>query len=109
MEPGFLEAYRAGHKLYTLRSNVNTVNSEIYTAEDALEHTRKRIVAAELALINSETTTDERVALFRGIQKAAKIERVDPLPSEVFGAMRAELADVVEEMIKLLSSDGKAW
>ena len=69
MEPGFLEAYRAGNKLYTLRSNVNAVNSEIYAAEDALEHTKSRIVAAELLLINSETTTDERVALLAELKQ----------------------------------------
>lgn len=63
MESGFLEAYRAGHKLHTLRSNVNSVNSELYSAEDALAHTKSRIVTVELLLINSETTTDERVAL----------------------------------------------
>ncbi len=53
--------------------------------------------------------TDERLALFRGVQKAAKIERNDPLPRDVFGTIKGELADMVEEKIKLLFSVGKAW
>jgi len=52
--------------------------------------------------------TDQRVAMFRGMRNAAKIERIDPLPREMMAPIKNELADLVEEKIKLLSSDGKA-
>lgn len=81
MEPGFLDAYRAGRKLHTLRSNVNAVNSQLYAAENALEGTKNRIIAVELALINSETTTDERVAYLAELKQLS--ERKGTLKSEI--------------------------
>jgi len=87
MEPAFLEAYRAGHKLHTLRSNVNTVNAEIYSAEDALEHTKNRIVTAELLLINSETTTDDRIALLAELKQL----------SEHKGNLKAQIKQLVAD------------
>jgi len=87
MEPGFLEAYRAGHKLHTLRSNVNAVNSDLYAAEDALEHTKRRIVTVELLLINSETTTDERVALLVELKEL----------SEHKGNLKAQIKQLVAD------------
>jgi len=87
MEPGFLEAYRAGHKLHTLRSNVNAVNSDLYAAEDALEHTKSRIVSVELLLINSETTTDERVALLVELKEL----------SEHKGNLKAQIKQLVAD------------
>jgi len=54
--------------------------------------------------------TDERVALFRGLKQAAKISgRTDPLPRDIFGHLKRELADLVAEKIELLFADGKAW
>ena len=87
MEPGFLEAYRAGHKLHTLRSNVNAVNSDLYAAEDALAHTKSRIVTVELLLINSETTTDERVALLVELKEL----------SEHKGNLKAQIKQLVAD------------
>lgn len=87
MEPGFIEAYRAGHKLHTLRSNVNAVNSDLYAAEDALEHTKRRIVTVELLLINSETTTDERVALLVELKEL----------SEHKGNLKAQIKQLVAD------------
>jgi hypothetical protein len=81
MEPGFLEAYRAGHKLHTLRANVSAANSRLYALESDLESTKSRIVAAELALINSETTTDERVALLVELKELS--ERKGKLKGEI--------------------------
>jgi len=81
MEADFLDAYRAGRKLHTLRSNVNAVNSQLYAAEDALQATKDRIVSVELALINSETTTDERVAYLAELKQLS--ERKGNLKSEI--------------------------
>lgn len=81
MEPDFLDAYRTGQKLYTLRSNVSAVNSQLYAAENALQASENRVVAVELALINSETTTDERVAYLAELKNLS--ERKGKLKSEI--------------------------
>jgi len=52
--------------------------------------------------------TEERMAMFRGLKEAAKIQRVDPLPEDQFGPIRSALSDLVAEKINLLSSDGRA-
>jgi outer membrane murein-binding lipoprotein Lpp len=81
LEPEFLDAYHAGRKLYTLRSNVGAVNSQLYAAENALEATRSRITTVELLLINSETTTDDRVALLAELKELS--ERKGKLKSDI--------------------------
>ena len=81
LEPGFLDAYHTGRKLYTLRSNVSAANSQLYAAENALEGTENRIVAVELALINSETTTDERIAYLAELKELS--ERKGKLKSDI--------------------------
>jgi len=52
--------------------------------------------------------TEERMAMFRGLKEAAKIQRVAPLPEDQFGPIRSALSDLVAEKINLLSSDGRA-
>ncbi|MDH3613793.1 MAG: DUF2799 domain-containing protein [Gammaproteobacteria bacterium] len=81
MEPEFLEAYRAGHKLYSLRANVSSANSQIYAREAELEAAENRITAAELALISEQTTTDERIALLVELKDLS--ERTGQLESEI--------------------------
>lgn len=52
---------------------------------------------------------DERVAMFRGLKKAAEIsDRSDPLPMDMFGHIKRELMEVVAEKTRLLFADGKA-
>ena len=81
LEPEFLEAYRAGQKLYSLRANVNSANSQIYARERELEAAEERIVAAELLLISEDTTTEERVALLAELKDLS--ERTGELESEI--------------------------
>ena len=90
MEPEFLEAYRAGHKLHTLRANVSAANSRLYSLESELDNTKNRIVAAELLLINSETTTDERVALLVELKEL----------SERKGKLKGEIKQVVADLAR---------
>ena len=52
--------------------------------------------------------TEQRMAMFRGLKEAAKMERVDPLPEDQFGPIRKALSDLVAEKIELLSADGRA-
>ena len=52
--------------------------------------------------------TEERMAMFRGLKQAAKIDRIDPLPEDQFGPIIRELSALVGEKLELLSSDGRA-
>jgi len=81
LEPPFLDAYNAGHKLYTLRANVNSVNSQIYSKEQELEYAENRITAVGLALISSETTSEERIALLVELKDLS--ERTGELEVEI--------------------------
>lgn len=51
---------------------------------------------------------DQRLAMFRGLKKSALQNRVDPLPHELFGSIKEELAVLVAEKIELLYAKNKA-
>ena len=60
-------------------------------------------VAVRHGICKMNVYTDERVAMYRGLQRAAKsIGRCDPLPSEMFGPIKEELAALVAGKINLL-------
>jgi hypothetical protein len=45
----------------------------------------------------------------RGLQEFAKVQnRTDPLPQDMFGAIKRELVKTLEEKTRLLYADGKA-
>ena len=81
LEPEFLDAYRAGNKLYTLRSYVNSANSQIYARENELENVREKIRAKQALLISQETTTEDRVLLLVDLKDLS--ERTGELESEI--------------------------
>ena len=81
MESEFIEAYRAGHKLHSLRASVSAANSQLYAREAELEKTENRIVAAELLVISADTTTDERIALLIELKELS--ERTGELEAEI--------------------------
>ena len=81
LEPDFLEAYNAGHHLYTLRSNVSRATSAIQDRERELENVEEEIRGKEAALIASETTTEDRVLLLADLKKLS--ERTGELEVEI--------------------------
>lgn len=81
MEPAFLEAYNAGYKLHSLRASVSTAGSMIYSKEQELDRTEKRIAAAEAQLISDETTSEQRVLLLDELKELA--ERSGELEAEI--------------------------
>jgi len=81
LEPEFLDAYRAGHKLYTLRSYVNSANSQIYAREGELNRIKDEIRAKEALLISAETTTEDRLLLLADLKDLS--ERTGELESEI--------------------------
>ena len=57
LEPDFLDAYNAGHYLYTLRANVSRTSSQIAAKERELKKVHGKISDKEAELIDRETTT----------------------------------------------------
>jgi len=52
---------------------------------------------------------DSRVAMARGLEKACRsLRRPDPLPRDVFGPIKNEIADIVKEKIDLLFANNRA-
>jgi hypothetical protein len=80
-EAEFLDGYRTGAELYTLRSNVSGANSRINANERELERTRERIRETEAALIDRQTTTEERILLLADLKDLA--ERAGELEGEI--------------------------
>jgi len=80
-EADFLDAYNAGHRLYTLRSNVNRANSAINSKENELDRIEKTLIHNGAALIAYETTTEEKVLLLAEMKNLA--ERTGKLQAEI--------------------------
>lgn len=81
LEPGFLDGYRAGLELHNLRANVDAANSQLNARERELEQTKDRIRQTEAELIDSETTTEERILLLADLKDLA--ERTGELEAEI--------------------------
>ena len=80
-EPDFLNAYRAGQELYTLRANVNAANSAIYAKESELEAIEVTKREKEALLIAAETTVEDRVLLLAALARLS--ERTGELEAEI--------------------------
>ena len=85
LEEEFLDAYRVGHQLYDLRSNVNNANSQIYSRERELDRTKSLIREKEVALISKETETEQRILLLADLKDLS--ERIGQLESEIEALM----------------------
>ena len=81
LEPEFLDAYRVGHQLYTLRSSVNSASSQINSKEHELEDIEIAIRNKEALLISAETTTEDRVLLLADLKRLS--ERTGELEVEI--------------------------
>ena len=87
LEPDFVDAYNSGHKLYNLRSSVNSANYQINARKAELEKTEDRIRQVEADLISSETSAQDRVLLLVDLKDLA----------ERTGELDAEIVELVEE------------
>jgi hypothetical protein len=81
LEPDFLDAYRVGQQLYTLRSNVNAANSRIYSNEQELEDIEVAIVTKGALLVAAETSTEDRILLLADLNRLS--ERTGELEAEI--------------------------
>ncbi len=87
LEPDFLDAYRTGARLHTLRSNVSSATYQINAKErelDSLDHTVRN---KQAELIADETTVQDRVLLLSDLKEL----------SERKGQLEAEIVDLIED------------
>lgn len=87
LESGFLDAYNTGQRLYTLRRNVDYANSSIERKRNEIEAVEERILQAEAALIDRETTTERRIILLAELKDL----------SEDMGRLEAEIKELHEQ------------
>ena len=81
LEQDFLDAYNAGHYLYTLRSNVSRASSRIASKERELKNVNKEIRNKEAELIDRETTTEQRILLLADLKELS--ERTGKIDAEI--------------------------
>lgn len=94
-EADFLEAYRAGYELHTLRANVADANSQIQNKEYELERIEKKSVATGARLVGSDMTTEERILALSDLKKLSK--RTGQLEAEI-ESLHVELARREDEL-----------
>lgn len=87
MEPDFVDAFNAGHKLFNLRQNVNHANSQINARNNELEKNKDKIRQVEADLISRETSAEDRILLLVDLKEL----------SEQTGQIEAEIVELVEE------------
>ncbi len=87
LEEEFLDAYRVGHQLYGLRSNVSGANSRIASKERELDRIEKEMRSKEAAVIAADTTTEDRVLFLADLKRL----------SERTGELEAEIDQLIED------------
>ena len=89
LEPDFLDAYRTGSQLHTLRANVNSANYRISAKQRELDNLDDVVGKKEAALIADETTVQDRVLILADLKEL----------SERKGQLEAEILDLVEDRV----------
>ena len=81
LEAGFLDAYRTGSQLYTLRSNVNFASHAINAKEHELDDLEAAIRHKEAMLIADDTTVQDRILIIADLKRMN--ERTGELEAEI--------------------------
>ena len=87
LEEEFLDAYRVGSQLHTLRSNVNRVNSAIASREQRIAENVETIAAKQATLIAADTAVEDRVIILADLKRL----------SEEQGELEAEIEQLIDE------------
>ena len=87
LEGGFLDAYRTGSQLYTLRSNVNSATYAINAKERELEDLEAAIRGKEAMLIAADTTVQDRILIIADLKRM----------NERTGELEAEIVALIED------------
>lgn len=81
IEPGFLDAYRTGSQLHTLRSNVNFATHTINAKEHELDDLEAAIRHKEAMLIADDATVQDRILIIADLKRMN--ERTGELEAEI--------------------------
>ncbi len=81
MEGDFVDAYRAGYRLYELQANVNSANYQINAKQNELDRIDGLIREKEALLIASETTIQDRILVLADLKDLS--ERTGQLETEI--------------------------
>ena len=81
MEGEFLDAYRAGYRLYELQANLNSANYQIKAKQNELDEIKELIREKEALLIASGTTTQDRILTLADLRDLS--ERTGQLETEI--------------------------
>lgn len=87
LELDFLDAFRTGSQLHTLRSNVNSAEHGIRSREQELEDLADLVRSKEATLIANETTVQDRVLILADLKNY----------SERRGQLEAEIEDLIQD------------
>lgn len=87
LEEEFLDAYRVGHELYSLRANVDAADRRIAAKKGELESVRETIQSKEAELLAPETAVQDRVLLLADLKEL----------SERTGELEAQIEDLIDE------------
>jgi hypothetical protein len=89
-EGDFVDAYNSGYHLYNLRSRVNSANSQIGYKEREIENNQERMKDKEVALIASDTTTENRIRILADLKDLV----------EANGQLDAEIDQLIHDHAK---------
>jgi len=81
LEGDFVDAYRAGYRLYELRANINSANYQINAKQNELDSIQDLIREKEALLIASETTIQDRILTLADLKDLS--ERTGQLETEI--------------------------
>ena len=85
LETQFLDGFRTGARLHTLRSNVSSANYQISARQGELDDLSDTVRAKEAQLIASETSVQDRVLILADLKEFS--ERKGQLEAEIVGLL----------------------
>lgn len=86
-EGDFIDAFNTGHKLYSLRSRVNTANSQIQRKRQHLASNAELMTDKEVALISPDTSIEGRIRIIADLKDI----------SEENGQLEAEIDQLIDD------------
>lgn len=86
LEPDFVSAFQEGRHLYALRSQVNSTTREIDYRHSELHELEDELASVEAALVNDDTTSEERARLVADTKDLAR--RQGELENEILNLER---------------------
>jgi hypothetical protein len=89
LEPAFIDAYRSGQQLHSLRSNVRSATHGIDSRKEELARIEALIRDKEAALISRETTTEDRILILADLKDLSKD----------VGQLEAEIVELSEDRV----------